>query len=58
MPEKAAIARNSSDVAIFDMLVADFSIEDCHATLAMTVSDYFPANFGSILTAAPGILTL
>ncbi len=25
-----------SDVAIFDMLVGDFSIEDCHATLAMT----------------------
>ncbi len=25
-----------SDVAIFDILVADFSIEDCHAALAMT----------------------
>ena len=25
-----------SDVAIFDILVADFPIEDCHAALAMT----------------------
>ncbi len=30
------IARSDSDVAIFDMLIADLSIEDCHATLAMT----------------------
>jgi hypothetical protein len=30
------VAKNDSDLAIFGILVAGVSIEDCHATLAMT----------------------
>jgi hypothetical protein len=34
--KKPPFARSDSDLAIFDVLVAYLSIEDCHATLIMT----------------------